>query len=300
MKLYIYPIIFILFLFVGCTEDEDVMLDVKVGLKDEVSTRAVVTSSTSLTTNGVGVFLNGTGYTPAVSKYTTTFQTPLYLGSHASVYGFYPHTTTLTLANNGTSTLPVVLNTSFATFSFDQTDYMYATANPAMVTKISPSTVLTFNHVFARVSFIINRGSTFQGTGTLTSFVLTRLNGGYFQSIPSGTMKISDGTLTGLQNAANITVTGSKSINDVNGTAYTIDLLAAPISNIDVYNLALSLIIDGKTYTMNFPSPVSGAETWVKNKHYTYTITVNGNAVNINSVTIEEWGTAVNKNVILD
>lgn len=300
MKINLYSILFLLIIFSGCTNDEDIFLDIKVGLSRGVTTRALVTSGTQLTTNGVGVFLNGTGYTPAVSKYTTSFQTPLYLGSKASVYGFYPYTTTLTLTNDGSSTLPVVLNTSFTTFSTDQTDYMYATASPAIVSRVSPSSVLTFNHIFARVSFIINRGSTFEGTGTLTSFVLTRATGGYFQSIPSGTMKISDGTLTGLQNTANISVAGSKSLNSVSGTDYTLDLLVAPVSNLDVYNLSLSLVIDSKTYTMNFPTPVAGATSWDKNKHYTYTITVNGNAVTISSVTIEDWGTAINKDVILD
>jgi hypothetical protein len=271
-----------------------------------VSTRALVTSFSSAT---IGVFVAGDGYpttgTSSVCTVSTTGTndftpgTPsIYINSSATVYAFYPTTGSgeiTTLTNAATKAVSVLAADNFAYTGTDgstQTDYLWATPNG--VDKTDRVANLTFNHALTKIVFIVKKSADYAGTGTLTSIVLKESLGSLsFLSGTSGTMKIADGTISGLAaptgdsltfiNATGVTINASA------GSAETAWFLVAPLSS-STYptTISLTMKIDGEYYTGTLPT--TGITSWNQGKSYTYTVTANSGSLTVDApVTITDW-----------
>ncbi len=264
------------------------------GISSDVSTRSVVTGESFNDNSTIGIFIDGDGYTSTAVTYTYSdgswsSSNSIYLTkSSATVYGFYP--SDLTPAMDGTSsTVPLEISSAITGFDVSgntQTDYMYATVSG--ITKSNSTASLTFYHGLTELSFIINKGSEFSGSGTLTGITLTSSG----SSIAgSGTLSLADGTvsLTGSASAT-ISLTGTTTLNEYSETASSnvvAALLAAPLGLSSSDNVTLVLTIDGVEYTGTISAPA-----WEAGNNYEYRITMSGGELIIDSsVNIADWTT---------
>jgi hypothetical protein len=270
----------------------------------------------------IGIFIDGTGYTPSARTFTyngtTTWETetPIYLtGNTATVYGYYPSSLEPTIA---AKTVPVTVLTTLSENAFNatnnsQVDYMYAVktgeTTQATVTKAAGSAELTFKHAMAQLTFVINKGSNFGGTGELTNISLTKSDPYTFPS-GEGTMSLTNGAIT--TETSNQTL----SLTDATGVvinAYNITPSATPIATVLVAPtyistdgttsgtgiVRLAVTIDGIVYGMTAATylPVTTIAQWEAGKNYTYTVTVGGGELSITSVAIAPWETITGETI---
>lgn len=276
-------------------------------LGGSIASRSLVSAFNS--GDQIGIFINGTGYTSLVATYTKAAEDPwispasaankIYLSEQAeTVYGFYPASATATLDNAGTSTIAATVAASDLFNATGQADYMYATGAstdggvtfpPVTVSNLTGanSATLVFHHALSKLSFVINRASTYSGTGTVTDIKLTSTDASNLFSTGTGTMKVSDGTLALGSTAADIEYTGTVTSNAYSSTASTTATavqLVSPKST--TAGITLYLTVDGKVMSTTLPST---ATAWAAGKNYIYTITVNGTELIVQSVSINAW-----------
>ncbi len=318
MKRWIYVAAVLLLLVASCDKEKlidttdnmpvPLSIDATIGISSEITSRSLVSGTSFGDGSDIGIFVTGTGYTPVVTIYTyeesawslkTTdpAQSPIYLTKNeATVYGFYP--ATAADANTTTNkTIPITIASSYEEFAVpeSQADYLYATDGTGATTmekvsKASPEASLTFYHALSQLSFIVNKAEDFGGTGSLTSLKVTASD----NITGSGTLKLNGDGITLSEEAAfnSIELTGSANINSPSGGNVTATALVAPLAS---QSVELTMIIDGKDYT----GTISEA-AWKAGKKYTYTVTVGGGELIIESVTIKDWENGGSGEVIVD
>lgn len=275
-----------------------------------VGTRALLDGFSN--DNKIGVFISGTDYTPQVGTYTckiadgvTTWNPStniIYLSNNeANVYGFYPSDGVtfnskgvLTDDNKNQLDVTILKSQAFTTGITDQTDYMYATgrtgdAEPYTYPVATASNAtgknkvdLYMHHALCKLSFIINRESSYKGTGILSSVKLS-----YANQFPCGTglMSLVDGKFSSLTNESAIEFTGTATINSSGSTDAVVIGLAAPTSF--SADTDLSLVLDGKTMTGKLTTGAVAA--WEAGNNYKYTITIGGTGLEVNNVEVIKW-----------
>jgi hypothetical protein len=283
-------------------------LGVSAVISGAVGTRALTDGFAADST--IGVFIDNTtesqtDYTPTTATYTygaTDWAPPasgkIYLTHEiATVYAFYPRgvagdidLTAKTLKLNVDS----VQNFS----ATSQKDYMYGTARAgesgsytyplATVSNAigSYDASLFFHHVLSKLSFIVNKESSYTGAGLLTSVRLTKA-AGFLSGSDIGTINLNNGVISGLNATTDIVFNGSTTINAAAGTTVLVQGLVAPI--VATTGITLTLTIDGKNMIVTLPS-ASPADAWLQEKNYTYTINVQGTELSVVSVAITAWG----------
>lgn len=285
-------------------------LGVSASITGTVSSRALVTEF--VTSDQIGIFVTGTNYTPKLATYTcaasmgVTWTPPadadkIYLSNEiATIYGFYPANTAITgtLANNPNNTIDITVppsrNLDGAT---DIVDYMYATGPLNVTYPLATasnaagknSVALVFHHALSKVSFIVNRGQFYTGNGKLSKVTLTSTAGSPRFQTGALTMNLETGAIGGAANVDDLVIEGTaKDINIYPTPAtpsVTAQTLFAPIAS--TADITLKLIVDGKEMAVALPT--AGATKWDAGKNYTYTITVNGTNLIVNSVSILGW-----------
>jgi hypothetical protein len=333
-KVYVFAVLASAFL-ASCTNEEtatspasktNTELGVAVTISSKESTRAAATGSLDGTAfadgKQIGVFVTGVGYTSKIAPYTlsgTTWNAPtldadkIFLsGNIATVYGFYPYdaNTDITLS---TLSLSASVPTAYTNFDASEcVDYMYATkagatdgshstASNLDLTGGSYKANLAFNHALSKITFVINKASTYPaGTaaGILSQLVLKATSGTPF--VTKGAFDLSTGAFTASTTASDLvstitlhpaTSTNYKNINEYNATALTTPVattLAAPCSFL-AGTVNLELTIDGRVMTASMP-----ASTWLSGKNYIYTVTVAGTSLVVESVAINAWTVGTN------
>jgi hypothetical protein len=269
-------------------------LSVSVNISDKVSTRAGLV--TNFSAENVAVFVAGDGYAPSdistvlvttASGSSTSVGSPtpaINIAATAHVYGFYPSTT----VSNPTaiSTIPATVNATEASFNAAaQTDYMYATQN-ADVTKASPTVTLTFHHALTKLTFIVNKGTSYAGVGALAQVKLTSNPEKGFLS-GTGTMDIASGAFNGMTTTTDLILNGTATINAVAGTETTASALVVPVTALPTA-ITLGMTIDTQPYSGTL-TQTTGVTAWEPGKNYTYTVTVAGGVLSITSVSITNW-----------
>ncbi len=286
-------------------------LGVSATVTGSVSTRALVTGFSA--GDKIAVFVTGTGYTPKVAAYTyvdgtTPWTSPadaadkIYLSNEtATVYGYYPSDAPVNPGSGSPENND--LNNIETTFAYPensfnaagQTDYLYATAAIsgavypiATATNSLPSVDLYLHHAASKLSFVINKAESYSGTGTLSSIKLSK-TGGFYAG--AGAMMVKDG-LFSMGAADEISFTGTATINDYDAVASTVVTafgLAAPIVAVNATaGITLKIIVDGKAMTVALPADAP-ADVWEPGKNYTYTVTVKGTELIVNTVSVVDW-----------
>lgn len=297
MKKVLFSLTMLTVLLSGCVYDDSELFGIVDKNKiEEVGTPLNVTASISEGTSNlrsiidlaafpnpssIGVFSLDGGGAVANTQYdfTTAWAaktTPIYImKTTATVFAYYPFATTNPATPTSAATIPVTVANEATFIGTGQTDYMWT--GSAAVTKASPTASLTFKHALSKVSFVINKGTNFVGTGSLTSVSLTK--GG----LTGGTMNVSTGAITGA--SAAITFSGTATINNALGTTVTCTGLVAPVATIAT--TTLTLVIDGITYSGDLP--VGTISAWAAGKNYKYTVTINAGSLSVGTPTITQW-----------
>jgi hypothetical protein len=246
----------------------------------------------------LGVFVTGTGYTPAVTDYkydgtlwaSSTADAGIKLTSNsASVYAFYPKTLALSsLEESGTYAVAIPAADDFAATATP--DYLWGTGTS--VTNLTPGatnvSTLTMHHSLAKISFVINSDGSYPvtgGLGNLTQIKLTSTGG---KLATGGTVAVGTGAFSATSAAGTaFTYGGNATINAVSGTTVTAYALVAPV-NYTGGDLALTLTIDGKEMQVaSFPIAPDWSDA---GKNYVYNITVSPTQLKVaNSVIITDW-----------
>jgi hypothetical protein len=314
-----------LLIMAGCSKEKTVQtpglapneLGVNIRIAGEISTRVgggIMKDALSLSGDEVSVFITGgtgaTAYVPKVANYTydgtSLWISPLLKENKiflsnvlATVYGFYPSSAAVsgTLANDNTNQISLAMVSSVNFDGRGQWDYMYATSRTGtgpytypMATASNAENAnkvdLYFHHALSKLSFVINKADTYTGAGELTKVQLSSA-ANIFQ-MPDK-MKVLDGTLSGGTPVNTVSLTGTATINAYNATPSTTIVakgLFAPMAATS--GITLTLNVDGKDMSVALPSSAP-ADLWAAGKNYTYTITVNGTELVVNSVVILPW-----------
>lgn len=267
------------------------------------------------TSDSIGVFVAGTGYTSVVTSYATAdagttwaygaYNTPDYgttwgkstgiqlTGNDANVYAVYPARVKLS-DNNPTaaSTFNVSVPTSDNFTASSATDYMWGTGTKVNSNSVDNSkTTITMKHALSKVSFIINKSATYPAAASAGKITKIALSSAAGKIVTGGTTVIGTGAFapatynTGDLTYAPASDTYVNAYATTPSTNVTASFLAAPMAY-SGSDLALSVTIDSKTMTVtNFPV----APDWSGYKDYQYTITVNPTSLVVSSVIISPW-----------
>ncbi len=306
------------------------------------STRALTDAFVS--TNQIGVFVKGTGYTPHLAAYTcgldptgvwtspATETAKIYLANvPATVYAFYPYAAdAITNSTDDTqgdyyTAINVTVPSTQQFDAADVADYMYATTRKgdgvgtsytyplalagnaaADDAAASPAVYdnqvdLYMHHALTKLSFVVNKDVTYVGTGELSKLTLATATPGT-PKFKTGalTMSVTNGVISGAAASESLTVQGgTPAVKTINAypapvpAVVTTAALVAPLA--DASGITLTLTIDGKDMSVGLPvitdsDPDLSSAQWLGEKNYTYTITVKGSELIVNSVTIVAWG----------
>ncbi|WP_321480909.1 fimbrillin family protein [uncultured Bacteroides sp.] len=253
----------------------------------------------------------------------------IYLANvEATVYAFYPYAAgAITNSSDDTqgdyyTAIDVTIPPTQQFDGADVADYMYATTRegdgsgtPAYnypLAKASNADAdddaatpavydnkvdLYMHHALSKLSFVVNKDVTYVGTGTLSQLTLaTAAPVAGTPKFQTGalTMSVSDGVISGAPASDLLTVTGPSdlTINAYNATPSTVVTTAALVAPLaDTSGITLTLTIDGKDMSVALPSDaLNSSDKWLDEKNYTYTITVKGTELIVNSVSIVAWG----------
>jgi hypothetical protein len=299
----------------GATDKNE--LGVAVNISGKELTRAAATGSLDGTSfaNGtsIGVFVTGAGYTAKIAPYTlnatgTAWDAPaaeadkIFLsGNDATVFGFYPYDANTDVVLS-TQLMSVTVPASYTRFDASESvDYMYST-NPVVTNKTTTTSKadLTFSHALCKVSFIINKASTYPvGTSGVLSKLVMTAGSAIFAN--KGTVSLTGGAFTPSVTPADLSSTitlqpvlaNYKNINEYNETTALTNIIAstlvAPCATL-AGAVTLGLTIDGR----NMATATIPSTAWAAGKSYIYTVTVSGTSLIINSVTINPWDTTGN------
>lgn len=262
-------------LFAACTNDstEPVTLatselGVSINIAAAVSSRAL--TDAFATSDAIGVFIKGTGYTPHVATYLcsangagsewtapTTETDKIYLANEeATVYAFYPSTAVISNSSDNAQSnyytavqLTIPSTQQFA--AADVNDYMYATTREgdgsttsytyplalasnadADGTSVYDNKVdLYMHHALTKLSFVMNKNASYAGTGILSKITLST-------TVPvQGSPKFqADGTLTMSVVDGTISGTAASDLLTISGTdasdTKTINAASTPASTV--------------------------------------------------------------------
>lgn len=312
----------------SCNNDEEVIAnanDTKVSLEinnvglSGIDTKYAIREAAFSNNEKIGVYINngalGSNYNSGASSTrqtqnvlyqlsgsTWSSTTPIMLTNvKGTVRAYYPYDAANN-ANTGTN-IPVVIKADQGTGQSDgtkddagQTDYMYATAVADRSNASGSSTVdLEMNHALAMLTFKFKDDTSVGGTPYPNDGYVTEIklfSTGADNKILSGnfTMNIATGALTAATPTADAGITvkpsGTISLKDNITAAQLPRILVAPIAAVAEGSTKVTVTIDGAKYTVTLPALATGYE---HGTNYEYTFTLKGTALEVTSVTINQW-----------
>ncbi len=321
-KSIMYAVIVSAMLISCSTDDSQIItkgsdeLSISATVEKPITSKALVNDLTTADDKTISVFLQGEGYESKIANYTynpttSSWDAPaaesdkiFLLDNDAYVYAFYPKASIYSPGPSSNVDVTIPSTTDFVNTT--ATDYLFSTArsgvegqynysgHPVVSRKSSDAkkASLFFHHALAKLSFIINKGSTYPSdltVGKLTSIKLscTKTSPDDLIFPSAGTMCVSSGDFVSTQNVNTLTFTNTgKNINQYNTTASTIpvaEALVGPtasnaLSDGTTSNATLTITIDNKDISINMPQNTT---SWLAGKNYVYTITVLGSELRI-------------------
>lgn len=294
-------------LVMSCSNEEKLSTDkimptlgVTATINNGQKTKALISSFKD--NDQIAVFVNGTNYTPVVSKYTLTNSVWNFPVSkleiislrpeEATVYAYYPADATLiggALATDGTTAIEMNCPATVEGFKGENLiDYMYNTTD-LKVSAFNIRVNLTFKHALSKLSFAIDKGFGLSTAGVLTKLELQKPTN--FKTGKSK-LKVSDGTidLSEATNSTSIVYNGTATLNEFNSVTPSTNLTAEciVIPNADNSDITLCLTIDGTVRKVKLPVGSLGT-SWEAGKNYKYVIQVYESELVITPVSIEDW-----------
>lgn len=288
--LFIAPLLTTLLLS-GCSSDERAipasdhpLVDASVPLVVESGTleTGTVTRASSTLPDGesIGIFLAGAGYMPVSNRqYTRTSGTwgpeggaanTIYLGgATANVCAYHPWTSGL--SNSGA--IPLTSQEYVAT-----EDISFATNESVDGTKSGKSVSFAMKRAYARIKFTVQR-SNYSGKGEVQALEVSNL-------LPSASLDITSGDYSPKDGTAATTVSIPKTLTmDATAVSDYADFLIVPCTPAGT-GMSVKLTVDGQPMTTTLGS---GDYTPKAGEWKTVNISVQGTAINVSSVSVEDW-----------
>lgn len=238
--------------------------------------------SATASRNVKSTFSNG-GWTqsPAVNLYAHP----------ATVYACYPYSQN-NAASDGTD-IPV--GSGF-------TDYMYGTHTPGQqaINKDNRTVHLTMNHALALIQFELYKQD-YPWTGDLTAIRITNAPGKAFVHM-NGRMNLATGEITSLSGADMAIQLSSTSLGIIpnipsaNEASFQKLLLLPTGKTVAAGDILVTFTIDGRDYIWEVPAGTQ----WRQGTRNTYRVLLNGNALQLSSVTVSDWTDGIFGDVILE
>lgn len=199
----------------------------------------------------------------------------------ATVYAYYPYQSQMNLS---VASIPVKLSAD----AMETPDYMYGThaVGQKIVNNISPIALLNMNHALALLSFQLNLAEGTSGDYRLSAIQVGNKAGGS-SLICKGMMDIRSGEITrvaGCRNSTRLHLPEAVTLNNEYCDAHQIMVIPTtdPIAEGDIEVL---FTINGKSYTYKVPSNTM----WEKGHKYLYKLTLSGESLTMNEVTVTDW-----------
>lgn len=223
-----------------------------------------VLSSWEYSYNVVGSYSN-----ISTSLVDSEYQLPsdITLDDDVKVFAYYPYTSEF-----NDNSIPVYANESL--YGTTPT-YLYGSSNT--VNGDDTSANLTMHFALCKVT--LNISNIGDDAVTLSNVTLSNLDGEYIAS--SGSMNVFTGVISNLANYEDQTMTLSQSI--AANSSYSADFWLIPTS-FDDNQVIVKLTIGDKVLRLALPSA-----TWSKSSHYTYSLSVDGDALTLSGIRVEEW-----------
>ena len=226
--------------------------------------------------NNQGADYEGKGYTNVkytVSGSSCTSDTEIMLSAtEAKVYAYYPYNEEVT----DITQIPATIATDAA----EQLDYMYATYNTGIVSKLTPNVSLTMNHALAGIKVGIKK------TSDETDYSVQKVTVKSGGMAKSGKMNAKDGSFTDLVGAGE-EFSQTVAMDLTKEVQYLDELYFIPTGQAATVRFAAT--IGGTDYVV-----VSNSTTFEKGKVYTYTMSFDNEtveqALTINSVNVTAYG----------
>lgn len=317
MKKIIAFVAFATILLIGCSSEEnapvlpkDGALDISASIYDNVPTKALKSGTTFVANDQILLALKGaTPYIGRIGKYAlssvsskweplTLTEKIILLDNAATVSAIYPSSTQpvgglvdgqpLTTFSEWIISLPA---SETSLNSANQTDYMYAlgsTTASGGLTNLAPQVTLSFEHIFSRISLVVNKGPKYSGKGKMTAFKLSKIAG-----FNAGTAKLNIWTpktitwdnTTMVDELSFIASDTGVDLNAYNqstpGTAVIAYGMLARVD--DPSGITLKITVDGKEMSASLPLPnTDGA--FIEGKNYKYTVTIDGTGLTISPI----------------
>ena len=264
MKSKIFTILFALtaiIQFVACTNEEGIidnsMQDLRISTS--IESRAVITSTTFLPGDDIGVFLPEQTKKANVKVHCTygndwelSQRIPL-TANEEPVYAYYPYTEDYDGQN-----IPVQID--------GYTDYLYGKSQ-GNVSMTNPEAHLIFKHALARITLSFKLGSANSSPKVLSEVILRNINENTAIS-NFGWMNITNGEIKE-KTTGNIQYKLADGEIQSN-TTLNIEMLVIPTIIETDNQVEVACLIDGKQYVIPMP-----ASTWEAGQQYTYPITIN-------------------------
>ena len=256
-------------------------------LETSVATRAATTLVTNNAT--IGTFCSkGTWYdaaqanipyiySTATSKWAPKVSTaPLWLLAYdANVCAYYPYTAAY--SNNAAIPLTTAVYTTAGDICFAPNRVMNGT--PA-----KSKTTFAMQRAMAMIVFTLKKGN-YPGTCKVSNIMLSNTN------LPAtGTINITASTNTAAtvsKATLNYTPlsTGDMTVTTTGQAAQNVLLVPFTLSG----NLTVALTVDGKTMKIELPAATFAGSKIEAGKRYLLTLKLNGTALDVTNVTIENW-----------
>ena len=178
----------------------------------------------------------------------------------------------------------------------NQIDYMWA--DPVTnVNSSKPDVRLQMNHALAMVSFQFKNSADvpYPGVGKITKIRLYNADGKSVLKAGPATMNINDGqiTLDPTASVSDISVEpDAASLKDETTLNNQPRMLVYPAqatgaNSIGAGDVKAEIVMDGVTFTLELPAITNGYEP---NKNYQYNVTLKGVEMEIDEVSIKQWG----------
>ena len=264
MKSKIFTILFALtaiLQFVACTNEEgsidNSMQDLRISTS--IESRAVITSTTFLPGDDIGVFLPEQTKKANVKVHCTygnswelSERIPL-TANEEPVYAYYPYTEDYDGQN-----IPVHIDGC--------TDYLYGKSQ-GNVSMTNPEAHLIFKHALARITLSFKLGSANSSPKVLSEVILRNINENTAIS-NFGWMNITNGEI---KEKATGNIQYKLADGEIqSNTTLNIEMLVIPTIIETDNQVEVACLIDGKQYVIPMP-----ASTWEAGQQYTYPITIN-------------------------
>lgn len=274
----------------GCASHDDTLTEKKSlvvsSASIESTTKGVYNTGGTLTNDSIGIYSFGTGYSDVNDRYNygssswspnNTSKQVYLTGNTATLFAYAPYKSTFSISS-----------TTLTAGQYSETSDL-CSGTATNVNNAAPTVSFTLGHVYSRITFSINKSSSYSGSCAVTNIAISG----------PAIYKTATDNLTPSSAAISGKTTGSVSFNPAiasitSGTPVTASFLMIPAATSEFTGATtVAFTVDGVALTTTLPvsdpTTTTGMNALTAGTNYTINITVQPTSLTVNSVTINAW-----------